>query len=83
MGKLYVVQAYHEVSGRMVADKPILHGLEQLAMTRGEQLASEREGVLVYAQCADADKDEYSQPVILASYGRVPHPEQEGLREIG
>jgi len=79
MGTLYVVQGYHEVSGEMVSDKPILHGMEDLARVRGECLAADREGVLVYAQSADVDRGEYSRPVILASYGKVPHPEAEGL----
>ena len=83
MGMLYVVQGYHDASGEIVADKPILHGLQQLALSRGEQLAGECEGVLVYAQSADVDRGEYSEPVILASYGRVPVAEGEGLRASG
>ncbi len=82
MGTLYVVQAFHETAGDVVADKPILHGMEKLAMTRAEVLAAERDGVLVYAQAADVDRDEYSQPVILATYGHVPHPEQQSLRQL-
>lgn len=81
MGTLYVVQGFHEEHGDVVADKPILHGMEQLARTRGELLAGQREGVLVYAQAADIDRDEYSQPVILARYGHVPDPEQQSLRQ--
>ena len=83
MGTLYVVQGFYEVDGDVVADKPILHGMEQLARTRGEMLAGQRDGVLVYAQAANIDRDEYSQPVILAKYGHVPHPEQQSLREAG
>jgi len=83
MGTLYVVQGFHEVDGDIVADKPILHGMEQLARTRGEMLAEERDGVLVYAQAADTDRGEYSEPVILAKYGCVPHPEQQSLRQAG
>ncbi|KZC38997.1 hypothetical protein RHOFW510R12_21570, partial [Rhodanobacter sp. FW510-R12] len=77
MGTLYVVQGFHEVDGDIVADKPILHGMEQLARTRGEMLAGQLDGVLVYAQAADVDRGEYSEPVILARYGWVPHPEQQ------
>ena len=83
MGTLYVVQGFHEVNGDVVADKPILHGMEQLARTRGEMLAGQLEGVLVYAQAANVDRGEYSQPVILAEYGHVPHPEQQSLRQAG
>lgn len=83
MGTLYVVQGFHEVDGDVVADKPILHGMEQLARTRGEMLAGQREGVLVYAQAADIDRGEYSEPIILARYGRVPHPEQQSLSQAG
>jgi len=83
MGTLYVVQGFHEVDGDIVADKPILHGMEQLARTRGEMLAGQRDGVLVYAQAADIDRGEYSEPVILARYGRVPHPEQQSLSRAG
>lgn len=79
MGTLYVVQGFHEVGGDLVADKPILHGLEQLALTRGRMLAGISEGVLIYAQAADVDRGEYSEPVILARYGHVPHPEQQSL----
>ncbi len=83
MGTLYVVQGFHEVDSDIVADKPILHGMEQLARTRGEMLAARRDGVVVYAQAADVDRGEYSEPVILAKYGRVPHAEQQSLRQAG
>jgi hypothetical protein len=83
MGTLYVVQGFSEVGGNVVADKPILHGMEQLARTRGELLAAQCDGVLVYAQAADADRGEYSEPVILAKYGHVPNPEQQSLRLAG
>jgi hypothetical protein len=63
----------------MVACKPILHGMEPLARSRGEALAAEYGGVLVYAQDADVDRGEYSTPVILAKYGDVPHPEEQSL----
>ncbi len=83
MGTLYVVQGFCEVGGDIIADKPILHGMEQLARTRGELLAGRRDGVLVYAQAADIDRGEYSEPVILAKYGQVPNPEQQSLRQTG
>jgi hypothetical protein len=83
MGTLYVVQGFCEVGGDVVADKPILHGMEQLARTRGEMLAEQRDGVLVYAQAADIDRGEYSEPVILAQYGVVPNPEQHSLAQVG
>lgn len=83
MGMLYIVQGFHAEEGNVVADKPILHGLEQLARTRGEMLAAELHGVVVYAQQADVDRGEYSEPVILAKYGDVPHPEQQSLRQAG
>lgn len=83
MGTLYVVQGFHEVEGGVVADKPILHGMEQLALTRGQKLADQLDGVLVYAQAADADRGEYSEPVILAKYGCVPHPERQSLQQSG
>ncbi|HWX65617.1 MAG TPA: hypothetical protein VNZ27_04225 [Rhodanobacter sp.] len=83
MGTLYVVQGFSEVGDDVVADKPILHGMEQLARTRGEMLAARYDGVLVYAQAADADRGEYSEPVILAKYGHVPNPERQSLRLAG
>jgi len=83
MGTLYVVQGFCEVGGDIIADKPILHGMEQLARTRGELLAGRRDGVLVYAQAADIDRGEYSEPVILAKYGQVPNPEQQSLCQTG
>lgn len=83
MGMLYVVQTFHEAGDHVVADKPILHGMEKLALTRAAMLAAERNGVLVYAQAADVDRGEYSQPVILATYGHVPHPERQDLRQPG
>jgi hypothetical protein len=78
---LYVVQGFYGVGQGMVSGKPILHGMEQLARARGEALAGQCDGVLVYAQGADADRDEYSAPVILAKYGDVPHPEAQSLRQ--
>jgi hypothetical protein len=83
METLYVVQGFCEVDGDVIADKPILHGMEQLARTRGETLAGQRDGVLVYAQAADADRGEYSEPIILAKYGLVPNPEQQSLCQMG
>ena len=81
METLYVVQTFYGMERDMVAGKPILHGMEQLARARGEALACECDGVLVYAQGADVDRGEYSTPVILATYGDVPHPEAQGLCE--
>ncbi|MEP7187181.1 MAG: hypothetical protein ABI767_15225 [Rhodanobacter sp.] len=83
MGKLYVVQCFHEVDGCVLANKPILHGMESLALERGRMLATEHDGVLVYAQMADADQDKYSQPMILAQHGLVPYPERQTLGEVG
>ena len=81
METLYVVQGFHVVSQGTVAAKPILHGMERLARKRGEALADQCDGVLVYAQEADADRNEYSAPVVLAKYGDVPNPEAQSLRD--
>ena len=78
---LYVVQGFYGAGQGMIAGKPILHGMEQLARARGEALAGQCDGVLVYAQGADVDRGEYSAPVILAKYGEVPHPETQSLRQ--
>ncbi|HZX72496.1 MAG TPA: hypothetical protein VFE77_16950 [Rhodanobacter sp.] len=80
METLYVVQGFYGVGQGMVACRPILHGMEPLARSRGEALAGQCDGVLVYAQGADVDRGEYSIPVILAKYGNVPHPEAQSLR---
>lgn len=84
METLYVVQSFHEVDGAVLPEKPVLHGMEEFARRRGEQLAGQCEagqceGVLVYAQAADTDRGEYSDPVILAKYGHVPDPQAESL----
>ncbi len=81
METLYVVQGFYGEGEGAVAGKPILHGMEQLARSRGEALAEHCDGVLVYAQGADADRGEYSTPVVLAKYGNVPHPERQSLRQ--
>lgn len=83
MGTLYVVQGFREIDGSVVADKPILHGIQLMALERAETLARQRHGVLVYAQVADADRGEYSPPTILAQHGSVPHPERHTLRRAG
>jgi len=80
METLYVVQSFREVDGDVLAEKPVLHGMEEFARKFGEQLATQRDGVLVYAQDADTNREEYSDPVILAKYGRVPNPQQQNLR---
>jgi len=49
-----------------------LYRSESVARQRGEMLARNRDGVLVYAQAADPDRGEYSEPMILAKYGQVP-----------
>lgn len=81
MGKLYVVQGFREVDGNVIADKPILHGMEDLALKRAQMLAVGCHGVLVYAQIADADRGEYSRPTILIQHGNVPDPERHSLRQ--
>jgi hypothetical protein len=79
METLYVVQGFREVEGAVMADKPVLHGMETYARQLGEQLAPEREGVLVYAQSADTDRGEYADPVVLVTYGNVPEPQEQSL----
>lgn len=79
METLYVVQSFHEVDGTVLPEKPVLHGMEEFARRSGEQLAGQCEGVLVYAQGADTDRGEYSNPVILAKYGHVPDPQGQSL----
>lgn len=79
METLYVVQGFHEVDGAVLPEKPVLHGMEEFARRCGEQLARQCEGVLVYAQGADTDRGMYSDPIILAKYGRVPNPRQHSL----
>ncbi len=81
METLYVVQAFYGMGEGVVAAKPILHGMEQLARSRGEALAGRCDGVLVYAQGIDVDQGEYSNPVVLATYGNVPYPEKQSLRQ--
>jgi hypothetical protein len=82
METLYVVQSFREVEGDVLPEKPVLHGMEEFARKRGEQLAAQREGVLVYAQAADTNRGEYSDPVILAKYGHVPNPQEQSLRDF-
>jgi hypothetical protein len=72
MEKVYLVRVFYEVYGGMRADKPVLYRSESVARERGEMLARNRDGVLVYAQAADPDQGEYSEPMILAKYGQVP-----------
>jgi hypothetical protein len=81
METLYVVQSFREVDGDLQPGKPVLHGMEQFARECGEQLAQWHPGVLVYAQRADTDRGEYATPVVLARYGRVPHPQVRGLHQ--
>lgn len=83
MGVLYVVQGFENIDGNVVASKPILHGLADLAMSRAERLAEHAHGVLVYSQLADTDRDQYSTPRILFQHGQVPDPERHSLRETG
>jgi hypothetical protein len=73
MDKVYLVRVFYEVYGGMRADKPLLYQTESLARERGEMLARNRDGVLVYEQAADAERGEYSEPMILAKYGQVPN----------
>ncbi|HEY8683907.1 MAG TPA: hypothetical protein VIM06_12110 [Rhodanobacter sp.] len=82
METLYVVQSFRAVDGDLLPEKPVLHGMEEFARRRGEQLARQREGVLVYAQAADTDRGEYADPVILAKYGHVPDPQEQSLRDV-
>jgi hypothetical protein len=82
METLYVVQSFREVEGDVLPEKPVLHGMEEFARRRGEQLAAQCDGVLVYAQGADTNRGEYSDPVILAEYGHVPNPQGHSLRDF-
>ena len=83
MGTLYVVQGFEKIDGGIVACKPILHGLADLAISRAAGLAARCHGVLVYSQVADTDRGEYSTPRILAQHGQVPNPERQTLRQAG
>jgi hypothetical protein len=73
MDKVYLVRVFYEVYGGMRADKPLLYESESVARQRGEMLARNRDGVLVYAQAADPSRGEYSEPTILAKYGQIPN----------
>jgi hypothetical protein len=73
MEKIYAVRVFHEVYDGVRADKPLLYGSESVARERGEALAPERHGVLVYEQVIDVDRGHCSEPMILAKYGYIPN----------
>lgn len=83
METVYVVQSFQSVGGELQPQKPLLHGFEDLALNHGAELAEQRSGVVVYAQQADTDRGEYSDPVILASYGETDEFAQAGLVVYG
>lgn len=80
---VYVVQGFQSVGGAILPEKPLLHGFEDLALSHGAELAEVRPGVVVYAQKADTDRGQYSEPVILATYGETHEFAQDGLVMYG
>lgn len=83
METVYVVQGFQSVRGAVLADKPLIHGFESLALNHGAELATHRLGVVVYSQQADTDRGRYSEPVILTSHGETRGLVQEGLVSYG
>jgi hypothetical protein len=73
METVYIVQAFSTGKrGRVVADKPLIYKTEDEAVRRAAKLADTVRGVIAFAQTADPELGDYSEPVVLATHGDVP-----------
>jgi hypothetical protein len=73
METIYIVQSFSAGKrGRIVADKPLIYKTEDEAIRRAAKLADTVLGVIAFAQTADPELGDYSEPVVLATHGDVP-----------
>lgn len=70
---IYVVQRFTAGKrGSLKAMQALSFPTESQARSRAERLGDTCEGVIAFAQTADIDAGEYSDPVMLVKIGRVP-----------
>jgi hypothetical protein len=73
METVYIVQGFNTGKrGRVVPDKPLTFKTSEEAVRRAARLGETCLGVIAFAQTADPELGEYSEPVILATHGEVP-----------
>ena len=70
---IYVVQGFTAGKrGSLQAMQPLTFQTESQARNRAERMGETCLGVMAFAQTADIDAGEYSDPVMLVQLGRVP-----------
>lgn len=73
METIYIVQAFKAGKrGRLEPMAPLTFQTERQAVARAERLGETCLGVIAFAQTADIEAGDYSDPVMLASIGTVP-----------
>ena len=70
--QIFVVQGYYRSRGGVFPDWPIVCSTKELALRRGELLAEQRLGVLIYAVQLETEAGECITPVMLARLGDPP-----------
>jgi hypothetical protein len=70
---IYVVQGFTAGKrGSLKAMQPLMFPTESQARSRAERMGEACVGVMAFAQTADIDAGEYSDPVMLVRAGQVP-----------
>ncbi len=70
----YGVQAFKKRGKALLPEQPILDRDRDAMLRKGERLAKEKAGVLVYQVEVDDEIGDVDEPVILARHGEVPAP---------
>lgn len=70
---IYVVQGFTAGKrGSLKAMQPLMFPTESQARSRAERMGEACVGVMAFAQTADIDAGEYSEPIMLVQLGTVP-----------
>lgn len=67
--QIFVVQGYYRSCGDVLADRPIVCNTKELALRRGELLAEQHIGVLIYSVLLEIKAGKCITPVILVKLG--------------
>lgn len=73
METIYVVQGFIAGKrGTLVPMQPVSFKTESQARSRAARLGETCQGVIAFAQAADAETGDYADPVVLEQLGTIP-----------
>ncbi|TXN24001.1 hypothetical protein [Methylobacterium sp. WL9] len=74
----FVIQSFSRERGGLRMDSPVQAQSEASALRQAERLSERKPGVIAFSRTGNPTTGEFDEPVVIASYGRVPGNE-EGL----